>query len=108
MRRREFITLLGGAVVWPLAARAQQAAPIRPLIGLLAPLSAAAASRNIGAFRSALRDLGYVDGRNATLEIRYGDGAPDRMGLLVNELVSLNPNAAHWQPTPLHRPFQSS
>jgi ABC-type uncharacterized transport system substrate-binding protein len=93
MRRRQFITLLGGAAAaWPLAVRAQQAAPIRPLIGLLAPLSAAAASRNIGAFRSALRDLGYVDGRNATLEIRYGDGAPDRMALLVNELVSLNPN----------------
>jgi putative tryptophan/tyrosine transport system substrate-binding protein len=93
LRRRQFITLLSGAAAaWPL----------------LAPLSAAAASRNIGAFRSALRDLGYVDGRNATLEIRYGDGAPDRMGLLVNELVSLNPNAAHWQPTPLHRPFQSS
>jgi putative tryptophan/tyrosine transport system substrate-binding protein len=90
--RREFITLLGGAAAWPFAARAQRSAPIRPLIGLLPPLSPAAAARNIAAFRSALRDLGYVEGHNATLEIRYGEGAPDRMALLVNELVSLKPD----------------
>jgi putative tryptophan/tyrosine transport system substrate-binding protein len=92
MRRRELITLLGGAAAaWPLAARAQQA-PIRPLIGLLSPLSATAATRNIAAFRSALRDLGYVDGRNMTLTLRYGDGAPDRMASLARELVALNPD----------------
>ena len=92
MRRRDIITLIGGAAAWPLAARAQQPTPVRPLIGLLPPLSAAAAASNIAAFRSALRDLGYVDGRNTTLEIRYGDGAPDRMALLVKELVSLQPD----------------
>ena len=92
MRRRELITLIGGAAAaWPLAARAQQA-PIRPLIGLLSPLSATAATRNIAAFRSALRDLGHVDGRNLTLTLRYGDGAPERMASLARELVALNPD----------------
>jgi hypothetical protein len=61
MKRRDFITLLGGSAAWPLAARAQSS-PIRPLIGFLSPLSAAAAAKNIAAFRSALRDLGYVEG----------------------------------------------
>ncbi len=72
MRSREFITLLGGAAAWPLAARAQQLD--RPIVGVLAPQSQAASARNIEAFRKGLRDLGYVEGRNITLEIRYGDG----------------------------------
>jgi len=96
MRRRDFITLVGGAAVappllWPLAARAQQS-PVRPLIGVLSPLSAAAAARNIAAFRSSLRDLGYLEGRNATLVIRYGDGAAERMAPLAAELVALKPD----------------
>jgi putative ABC transport system substrate-binding protein len=91
MRRRAFISLLGGAAAWPLAARAQQQ-PVRPLIGVLSPLSAASASRNIAGFRSGLRDLGYLEGRNATLEIRYGDGAPERMGPLAQELVAIKPD----------------
>jgi putative ABC transport system substrate-binding protein len=93
LKRREFMTLLGGATAaWPLSARAQQPSPVRPLIGLLSPLSAAAASRNVVAFRSALRDLGYVEGRNLTLALRYGDGHADRMPLLAQELVALNPD----------------
>jgi ABC-type uncharacterized transport system substrate-binding protein len=91
LKRREFITLLGGAAVWPLAARAQPS-PVRPLIGILSPLSAAAASRNIAAFRSALRDLGYVEGRNLTLAFHYGDGSAERMPSLARELVALNPD----------------
>jgi ABC-type uncharacterized transport system substrate-binding protein len=92
--RREFIMLLGGAAAaWPLAARAQQpAVPVRPLIGVLSPLSAAAASRNIAALRSTLRDLGYVEGRNVTLALRYGDGSPERMPSLAQELFALNPD----------------
>jgi len=93
MKRREFITLLGGAAVWPLPARAQQAAmPVRPLIAVLSPLSAASASRNVTALRSALRDLGYVEGRNMTLALRYGNGAPESMLPLARELVALNPD----------------
>ena len=89
--RRKFLATLGGlAAAWPLAARAQQ--PVRSLIGILSPLSAASAARNIAAFRSGLRDLGYLEGRNATLEIRYGDGAPERMAPLAQELVALKPD----------------
>src|SRR5215510_9186245 len=91
MKRRTFITLLGGAAAWPVAARAQQQ-PVRSLIGILSPLSAASAARNIAAFRSGLRDLGYLEGHNATLEIRYGDGAPERMAPLAQELVALKPD----------------
>src|SRR5262249_9381919 len=78
-----------GAAAWPLAARAQQ---VRPLIGVLSPLSAASAARNIAGFRSGLRDLGYLEGHNATLALRYGDGAPERMAPLAQELVALKPD----------------
>jgi putative ABC transport system substrate-binding protein len=94
MRRRDLVILLCGgatAAAWPLAARAQQAL-LRPLIGLLSPLSARAATRNIAAFRSALRDLGYVEGRNVTLAIRYGEGAVEHMAPLARELVALKPD----------------
>jgi len=91
MRRRDFITLLGGAAAWPLAARAQQE-PVRPLIGVLSPLSAASAALNIAGLRSGLRDLGYLEGRNVTLALRYGDGAPDRMVPLAQDLVGLKPD----------------
>ena len=91
MKRREFITFLGGAATWPLTARAQQQ-PVHPLIGILSPLSAASAARNVVGFRSGLRDLGYLEGRNATLALRYGDGAPERMAPLAQELVALKPD----------------
>ena len=89
--RRKFLAVLGGAATWPRAARAQQP-PVRPLIGMLVPLSAAAAAGNIAAFRSALRDMGYVEGRNTTLEIRYGDGALERLATLLDELLAFKPN----------------
>ena len=67
--------MLGGAVVaWPLAARAQQQAAVRPLIGILSPISATGARPLIAAFRSVLRDLGYLEGQNVTIAIRYGEG----------------------------------
>ncbi len=78
LSRREFITLLGGATAaWPRAARAQQA-PGRPLIGVLSPLSPAAATRNIEALRAGLRDLGYIEDRNVTLTLRFAEGVPAR------------------------------
>jgi putative ABC transport system substrate-binding protein len=91
MRRRAFITLVCGAAIWPLTAFAQQQ-PVHPLIGVLSPLSAALAARNIAGFRSGLRDLGYLEGRDMTLALRYGDGAPERMASLAQELVALKPD----------------
>jgi putative ABC transport system substrate-binding protein len=91
VRRREFITLLGGAaVMWPAAARAQQ--PAVPLIGILSPISATGARPLIAAFRSVLRDLGYLEGQNVTIAIRYGEGAPERMVPLAGEMIALNPD----------------
>jgi hypothetical protein len=91
LRRREFILALGGATVaLPLAARAQQAA--MPLIGVLSPVSAAIAVRNIAAFRQALRDLGYVEGRNIAIEYRFAEGMSERLTRLAAELVGLNPS----------------
>ena len=91
MRRREFIVLVGNAAAaWPLAGRAEQA-PGRPVIGLLSPISAAAAARNVEALRTGLRDLGYSEGRNIALETRYADGAIERLPALATELVALKP-----------------
>src|SRR5262245_54062470 len=91
MKRREFITLLGGAAAWPLAARAQQSSG-GPLIGILSPLSASTATRNIEGFRKGLRELGYVEGRNVTLALRFAEGMPERMPALAAELVDLKPD----------------
>ena len=89
MRRREFVTLLGGAATWPLAARAQQ--PAMPVIGVMSPLSVATAARNLAALRNGLRDLGYTEGLNIKIEYRFGDGNPERFTALLSELVSLKP-----------------
>jgi ABC-type uncharacterized transport system, periplasmic component len=92
MRRREFIRLLGGSVVvLPLVARAQQGSSER-LIGVLSPISEDAAFRNVEALRAGLRDLGYFEGRNVKLEIRYAGGATERLPQLASELVKLNPD----------------
>ena len=92
MRRRDFIkAIAASSVIWPLTARAQPS-PVRPLIGLLSPLSAAAARRNVAAFRSALRDLGHVEASNVTLALRYGDGAAERMPSLARDMITLNPD----------------
>jgi putative ABC transport system substrate-binding protein len=90
MKRREFIGLLGSAVAWPLSARAQQTQG-RPLIGVLSPLSAAMAARNMEALRQGLRDLGYVEGRNVGFEFRYADGDLSHLPALAAELAALQP-----------------
>jgi putative ABC transport system substrate-binding protein len=91
MRRREFISLGGAVVAWPLAVHAQQSAG-RPLIGILSPLSASTATRNIEGFRAGLREHGYFDDRNVTLALRFAEGIPERMPALATELVGLKPD----------------
>ena len=71
MRRREFVTLFGSAAVWPLAARAQQAA--MPIVGLVA-LSPGPLRQQVAAFREGLRELAYVEGQNVAIEYRYAEG----------------------------------
>ena len=103
MRRREFITLVGSAAaVWPLAVRAQQADRIR-LIGVLMGYeeSDAAAPSWLAAFRGALSKLGWTEGSNLRIELRWSAGDPDRMKTLAKELVDLRPEAIVGQSTPV-------
>jgi putative tryptophan/tyrosine transport system substrate-binding protein len=99
LKRREFITLLGSvAVGWPVPAGAQQLA----VIGILLASGAEANEHNLNAFRDGMRQLGYVDGRNIHLEIRFADGYLDRLPALAAELVGLNPRVLVSAPLPAH------
>jgi putative ABC transport system substrate-binding protein len=85
IKRREFITLLGGAVAWPLAARAQQ--PALPLVGFISPRSAEGSAHFGAGFRKGLEEIGYVEGQNVTVEYHWLDGRYDRIPSLVADLV---------------------
>jgi putative ABC transport system substrate-binding protein len=88
LKRREFMTLLGGAVAsWPPAARAQQ--PAMPVIGFLAGASAGASKATVGGFRQGLRQTSYVEGQNTHIAFRWADGRFDRFSELAAELASL-------------------
>src|SRR5262245_62713334 len=107
--RREFMTLLGGAAAWPLAARARQERIRR--IGVLAALSAddPQGQARLVAFVQGLQQLGWTDGRNVRIDFRWGAGDADRFRRYAAELVALAPDVilASGSPAagPLHRPL---
>jgi len=85
LRRREFITLLGGVAAWPLAVDAQQ--PATPVIGFLSSRSPAESASGETAFREGLKKLGYIDGKNAHVIFRWAEGKFDQLPALASELA---------------------
>ena len=102
MKRREFITLLGGAVTavgWPLAGQAQQLGKL-PTIGFLGESTPSGQRQWAAAFVQRLRELGWVEGRNIAIEYRWAEGRNERFAELVAELVRLKVDAIVTQGTP--------
>src|SRR5262245_39274992 len=91
MRRRSFITLLGGAAAWPLAAQAQQ--PAMPVVGFLHQGTLEGNSLSLKAFRNGLQESGFVEGRTLKLDLRWADGNYDRLPALAADLVRRQPLA---------------
>src|SRR6202011_2578183 len=85
VRRREFTTLLGAAVAWPLAARAQQ--PVMPVIGFLWYGSAVEWAPFVIAFRQGLKETGFVEGQNVTIDFRWTEGKSDQQSVFAADLV---------------------
>ena len=85
MQRREFITFLGGAITWPLAAHGQQST--RPVVGYLHSATSDTAEHFVVAFRNGLKESGYVEGQNVVVEYRFAEGQYDRLAALAADLV---------------------
>ena len=99
MKRREFISLVGAAATWPLAAPAQQVGKM-PQIGYLGVSSPSLEPHYVEAFRQKLRELGHVEGKNIAIEYRWAEGQDDRLPNLASELVRLKPDVIVTTGTP--------
>ena len=99
MRRRAFITLLGGAAAWPLAARAQQPAKL-PTIGFLGQSTRSAASEWVAAFVQRLRELGWIENRTVAIDYRWGEGREERFAEVADEFVRLKVDVIVTSGTP--------
>ena len=99
IRRREFMTLLGGVAAWPVAARAQQAGKIWR-IGLLENVPSSQNAANLDALRNGLRALGYIEGQNLGIDYRSADGRNERFSELAGELVRRNVDVILTRGTP--------
>jgi putative tryptophan/tyrosine transport system substrate-binding protein len=109
MRRREFVSLLGGAAAWPLAARAQQQRRIWRVGFLAIPLRPAVLeSSRYAAFAQGMRKLGYVEGDNLAIEYRFAEGKAERLSNLVAELLELKPDVLVVAGTPAVRAAQEA
>src|SRR5215216_212553 len=86
MKRREFVTLFGGAVAWPLPLSAQQPAKL-PTIGLLGPATASTQGHSVAAFVQRLRELGWIEGRTVAIELRWGEGRSERYAEIAAEFA---------------------
>jgi putative tryptophan/tyrosine transport system substrate-binding protein len=106
MRRRVFIVGLSGTLAWPLAARSQQQS--MPVIGFLQAGSAASSADYLEAFREAMRQLGYIEGRNIRFENRFADGVIERLPDLAAEIVGLNPSVIVSGPLPANLAVQKA
>jgi putative ABC transport system substrate-binding protein len=107
VNRRSFIMLLGGAAAWPLAARAQRGGKVYR-VGILEPMPAARNAANLEALRKGLRDFGYFEGNNLTIEYRSADGRADRFQDLASELVGLNVDLILTRGTPATTAVQNA
>jgi putative ABC transport system substrate-binding protein len=91
MKRRDFISLLGGVAAWPLSARAQQGERM-PVIGFLNAASAGAVENFVASFQKGLSETAYFEGRNVAIEYRFAEGQYDRLPALASELVARRVN----------------
>ena len=99
MRRREFISLLGGAAAWPLAARAQQPGKL-PTIGFLGSTTPSVAGQWVSAFVQRLRELGWIEGRTVAIEVRWAEGHSERFAEIAAEFVGLKVDVIVTHNTP--------
>src|SRR5262249_10572606 len=99
MRRRDFITWVGGAAAWPLAARAEKAGKL-PTIGFLGQSTRAAASEWVAAFVQRLNEIGWVEGRTVAIEYRWGEGSSERAAEIAKEFVRLRVDVIVTSGTP--------